>query len=153
MEAKVYKCYGSYIWFMEQITSEKSASSATYNINYHFVWCPKYRKCILNNELATALQRIIESICISRGWEILELKIMPDHVHLFVSPKPYDSPTIIIKILKGVSARLLFNQYPELVTVYRRGHLWSPSYYVGTAGNISAETIKRYIQDQESKKR
>ena len=129
---------------------EKANSSSVCNINYHFVWCPKYRKKVLDGALGSALQKIIEAICISRNWEIIELKVMPDHIHLFVSPMPYDSPTAIIKILKGVSARLLFKQYPELVKNFRRGHIWSPSYYIGTAGNMSAETIQRYIQQQET---
>jgi len=128
---------------------EKTLSSAKYNINYHFVWCPKYRKAVLKGYIEADVKNIIETICRTKEWEILELKVMPDHLHLFLSVPPYESPTGIIKILKGVSALQLFKLRPELRKTLRKGHLWSPSYYVGTAGHVSAETIKRYIQEQE----
>lgn len=130
---------------------EQTLSSAKYNINYHFVWCPKYRKSILKGQIEADVKNIIETICRTKNWGVLELKVMPDHLHLFISAPPYESPTGIIKILKGVSALQLFKLRPELRKALRKGHLWSPSYYVGTAGNVSAETIKRYIQEQEGK--
>ena len=125
-------------------------SSAVYNINYHFVFCPKYRKPILVGKIEEFLRECLNTIVATKGWEILEMEIMPDHVHIFISAKPEFSPVMIIKVLKGVSSLQLFKKYPELKKELWGGHLWSPSYYVGTAGNISAETIKKYIQDQKS---
>jgi len=70
---------------------------------------------------------------------------------LFISAPPFEAPTAIVKVLKGVSGLRLFKRYPELKERYWRGHVWSPSYYIGTAGKVSAETIRRYIEEQEGR--
>jgi putative transposase len=132
------------------MNDKKKASSAVYSINYHFVWCTKYRREILTDAIARSASDILQTICSTKGWEILELYVMGDHIHLFISATPFESPTGIIKILKGVSAKQLFSQHPEIRTILRRGTMWSPSYYVGTAGNVSSEVIQRYIQEQQS---
>lgn len=134
---------------MDYFMEIKKTKSSHYNINYHFVWCPKYRKSLLKAEIAKFLRSIIETICSTKGWEILELQIMPDHLHLFLSAPPYESPTGIIKILKGTSAIQLFKQFKDLRKDLRKGHIWSPSYYVGTAGTVTEATIRKYIQEQE----
>lgn len=125
-------------------------SSAVFNINYHFVWCPKYRKPILEDQrVKEFLEDQIRTIAETKGYSILELKIMPDHIHLFISASPFEAPTSIIKVFKGVTALRLFKKFPELKTEYWKGKLWSPSYYVGTAGHVSLETIQKYIGEQE----
>jgi putative transposase len=128
---------------------EKTTSSAKYNINYHIVWCPKYRREILFGDQAEFLNLVLHNVAKENDWEILELKVMPDHIHLFLSAPPKFAPTDIIQRLKGRSSREMFLQFPLLKTVLRKGKLWSPSYYVGTAGHVSEETIRRYIQEQE----
>lgn len=125
-------------------------SSAVYNINYHIVWCPKYRKEILIGKLKEFLEEQIQTIALTKNWEVLELQVMPDHIHLFISAPPSDSPTGIVKVLKGVTALQLFKKHPELKKEYWGGHIWSPSYYVGTAGHVSAETIQKYIENQKT---
>lgn len=125
-------------------------SSAVYNINYHIVWCPKYRKEVLIGDIKAFLEEQLETIAATKEWGILELQVMPDHIHLFISAPPSDSPTGIVKVLKGVTALRLFKKHPELKKEYWNGHLWSPSYYVGTAGHVSAETIQRYIENQRT---
>jgi len=129
---------------------ETKYSSAITNINYHFVWCPKYRKPALEGKLQERIGHILRTICASRGWVVHELRVNTDHIHLFVSTPPYDSPTGIVKILKGILAQELFRQMPELRKIFRKGHIWSPSYYVGTAGNVSSSVIERYIREQKS---
>lgn len=74
---------------------------------------------------------------------------MPDHIHIFITTHPKYSPTAIVKVLKGVTGLRLFKKYPELKKQYWGGHIWSPSYYIGTAGTVSAETIKMYIENQK----
>ncbi|MHA1409142.1 MAG: IS200/IS605 family transposase [Candidatus Odinarchaeia archaeon] len=122
-------------------------SSAVYEINYHIVWCPKYRKTVLVGEVKKFLEDQIKTIAETKGWGIIELEVMPDHIHLFISTPPFEAPTNIVKILKGVTAKRLFEKFPELrEKKIWEGHVWSPSYYIGTAGHISAETIKKYIK-------
>jgi len=126
-------------------------SSATYNINYHLVWCPKYRKPILEKpEVKQFLEEQIHTIAATKDFEVLALEVMPDHLHLFISAPPFDSPTEIVKVFKGVTALRLFKKFPELRNEYWKGKLWSPSYYVGTAGHVSAETIRKYIEEQSN---
>lgn len=124
-------------------------SSATYNINYHLVCAQNTEKSILEKpEVKQFLEDQIHTIAATKGFEVLALEIVPDHLHLFVSAPPFDSPTEIVKVFKGVTALRLFKKFPELRNEYWKGKLWSPSYYVGTAGHVSAETIHKYIEEQ-----
>jgi len=127
----------------------KKTSSSVYNINYHIIWCPKYRKPILVGKIKTFLEDQIQTIAATKNWEILELQVQPDHIHLFISAPPTESPVGIVKILKGVTGLRLFKKYPELKQEYWKGHIWSPSYYVGTSGHVSAEMIRNYIERQK----
>jgi putative transposase len=75
---------------------------------------------------------------------------MSDHIHLFIATPPFDAPSKIAKLLKGLSARKIFLLYPSLRKELWEGHLWSPSYYCGTAGTVSSATIKKYITSQRT---
>jgi putative transposase len=79
----------------------------------------------------------------------LALEIQADHVHLFFSAPPAIAPSLAIQWFKGISARTLFAEFPALRASLRKGHLWAPSFYVGTAGNVAAATIQRYIERTE----
>lgn len=123
--------------------------NCVYQTAYHAVWCLKYRKPILTGAIASEMKSLIEAICLERQWSILALEVQPDHIHLFVSIPPATSVADAIKILKGSTARKLFVKFPELKKQLWGAHLWSPSYYVGTAGNVSSETIQKYIERTE----
>jgi putative transposase len=125
-------------------------SSGVYNINYHIVWCPKFRKPILVGKVKTFLEEQLETIAQTKGYKILEARVMPDHVHLFLEADPLEAPTNIVKVFKGVTSLRLFRKFPELENQLWRGVMWSPSYYVGTAGHVSAEVIEKYIQAQQT---
>ena len=114
---------------------------------YHIVWVTKYRKKVLLPEIQKALNNILKTICQEKNWKLLSCEIMPDHIHYFISAPPQWRPSDIAKLLKGISSRRLLLQYPELSTYRGRSKLWSPSYFIGTAGNITAKTIKRYIEE------
>jgi len=128
----------------------KSTQNAVYEINYHFVWSTKFRKPVLTPPVDETLKGIFIQTAKEHGYELLGMEVMPDHVHLFLSAPPAVSPAVIAKVLKGTSARRLFMAYPHLKQQLWGGHLWNPSYYVGTAGHVSAETIKRYIEEQKT---
>ena len=125
-------------------------SSAVYNINYHIVWCPKFRKSILVGKVKEFVEEQLETIAQTKGYKILEARVMPDHIHLFVEADPFDSPTNIVKIFKGVTGLRMSRKFPDLESKLWRGVMWSPSYYVGAAGHVSAETIERYIRGQQT---
>jgi putative transposase len=113
------------------------------------IWCSKYRKEVLVDKIAKATSDLVETICAKHGWPIITVEIQPDHIHLFLTVPPAIAIATVVKILKGTVARKLFLAFPQLKKVLWGGHLWSPSYYVGTAGNVSAETIQRYIERSE----
>jgi putative transposase len=92
---------------------------------------------------------MLEQICAQRAWPVISKEIQPDHIHLFLSIPPALAVADAVKVLKGTTARWLFERFPVLRQRLGGGHLWSPSYYVGTAGNVSAETIRRYIERSE----
>lgn len=116
---------------------------------YHVVWCPKYRHDVLTGDVAAALAEMIDAICAEQKWPVLAKEIQADHIHLFVTIPPATSVADAVKILKGTTARKLFVRFPKLKKRLWGGHFWSTSYYVGTAGNVSAETIRKYIERSE----
>ena len=123
--------------------------NCVYQTAYHVVWCPKYRKRILTGDVALTLGSLLAEICAERGYAVLTKEIQPDHIHLFLSFPPSESIANVVRVLKGATARKLFVAHPELKQTLWDGHLWSPSYYVGTAGNVSAEIIRKYIERTE----
>ena len=123
--------------------------NCVYQTAYHVVWCPKYRKRILTGDVAQTLGSLLAEICAERGYAVLTKEIQPDHIHLFLSFPPSESIANVVRVLKGATARKLFVAHPELKQTLWDGHLWSPSYYVGTAGNVSAEIIRKYIERTE----
>ncbi len=120
--------------------------NCVYQTAFHVVWCPKYRHGVLTGMVAQETGAMLDTICEERGWKVISKEIHPDHIHLFLSIPPAIAVADAVKVLKGVTARRLFQQFPELKKRLWGGHLWSPSYYVGTAGNVSADTIRRYIE-------
>jgi putative transposase len=104
----------------------------------------------LAEPIKTTLENLLHTIAYQNGMEILALDVQPDHLHLFVSFPPALSIAVAVKLLKGISARKLRLMFPALRKQTRSDRLWAPSYYVGTAGHVSAETIKKYIEAQET---
>jgi putative transposase len=112
---------------------------------YHLIWCPKRRRKILVGEIKARLEQIIREVASEHGWTILELAIQPDHVHLFLRGDPYTAPSDIARLFKGRSSRVLREEFPELLKL---PSLWTHSFFVSTAGNVSHEVIARYIERQ-----
>ena len=95
-------------------------------------------------DVATRTRQIFMELAIEKGWDILALEVAPDHVHLFVAVKPSDSPHLVVKAFKGRSSNFLRKEFPHLLKL---PSLWTGSYFVSSAGNISSETVKKYIED------
>ncbi|MBB6017792.1 IS200/IS605 family transposase [Deinococcus radiopugnans] len=117
-------------------------------LRYHFVWCPKRRRKVLIGNVALRLKELLEEKTAAQGWEIVALEIMPDHVHLCLGTDPDVSPTQVMHALKGYTSRVLRQEFPKLQTM---PSLWTRSYWVSTAGNVSAEVIQRYIAEQKTR--
>jgi len=117
-------------------------------LRYHFVFCPRYRRKVLVNAVEQRLRELLELKTTELGWKIVALEIMPDHVHLFLGTDPDVSPTQVMHAIKGYTSRVLRQEFPQLQTM---PGLWTRSYWVSTAGNVSAATIERYIAEQKTR--
>ncbi len=116
-------------------------------INYHFVWIPRRRRKVLIGDVEKRLRELIQEVADKLELKILAIEIMPDHVHLFISCPPSLAPDQIMFRIKGYSSRVLRQEFPHLL---KMPSMWTRSYFCGTAGNVSSETIKRYIAQQKS---
>ena len=123
----------------------KRSRYQVYLINYHLIWCPKRRKSVLVDEIKNRLEQIIRQTAKEKSVEVLALEIMPDHLHLFISAYPTIAVHKLVKAFKGRSSNLLRKEFPELLKL---PSLWTHSYFVSTAGNVSSETIQKYIEQQ-----
>lgn len=143
-----------------EIAKVRVSSHSKHNINYHIVFIPKYRKAILTGEkLKEILTTIITGQCEDLQCSLLALEIMPDHVHIFVGAKPTATPFRIVNQLKGNTSRQLRRIFNDLKFLGFKNHygdgfdsLWADGYYCGSAGHVSQDSVKRYIEEQEGKK-
>lgn len=127
----------------------KHGRGYVYDLYYHIVWCVKYRHKILLNDIKDDLIDIIKNICVNNNYELVEINTDLDYVHLLIGLSPQDSIPIVMKTLKGVSARLLNSKHKnELSKVLYDGHIWSPSYYIATTSDNIMDNIKEYIINQ-----
>ena len=123
-----------------------------YTIQYHIVWCVKYRHKVLTPNIEKSLKEILDTIAKDNGFQIIEYNCNLDHVHLLINCSPQHYIPDMMKALKGVSARLLMKKYgEELRNKLYNGHLWNPSYFVATVSENTEEQIRRYIQSQKVK--
>jgi len=125
----------------------RSTRYAKYWCAYHFVWIPKY-KDLLVDEVVEYTKGIINKIITELGCENLALDVMSDHIHVFVLCPPRLAPAYVVKYLKGKSARKILQKFPQLKIKVKHGKLWSRDYFVATEGNVSADIIKKYVEEQ-----
>ena len=126
----------------------KHARTKVYLVNYHIVFCPRYRRGLLVGEVKARLAEVLNEVAKENGWQILAFEVMPNHVHLFVSADTRTPPEIVAKRFKGRSSHVLRKEFPELL---KMPTLWTRSYFLSTAGNVSSETIQKYIKNQWGK--
>lgn len=126
----------------------KTNCNIVYSCKYHVVWCPKYRRKVLIDPVDTRLKDIITAVCLKRKSELIELEVMPDHVHLLVEVDPQYGIHRLIKEIKGISSRLLRMEFNHLKT--KLPTLWTNSYGVFTVGGAPLAIIKQYIENQKN---
>lgn len=121
----------------------------TYDFHFHVVFVTKYRKQVFTTPyLRDDMKLIMQKVASNNEVEIEHIEVMTDHVHLMISFKPKDAPSSIVKSLKGASARWWFKQHSETKSKLWGGHLWSPSYFIATCGNVSKDIVANYIETQ-----
>jgi putative transposase len=130
-------------------TRYASNAGAVFSLKYHVVWCPKYRRPVLVDAVASRLRDLLGTKAEELGMTIHALEVMPDHVHLFVESDPTRCVAEIVNRLKGYTSRVLRQEFPGLRS--RLPTLWSRSYYAGSVGHVSSTTVERYIANQKGK--
>ncbi|WP_425473584.1 IS200/IS605 family transposase [Streptomyces tailanensis] len=121
-------------------------SGGVYDLGLHVVWCPKYRRPVLDGRVAVRLEELIRQKADERGWKIVALEVMPDHVHLSVKHDPKSSASYVANQFKGFTSRALREEFPHLKS--RMPTLWSSSYFAASVGAVSAQAVQRYIDTQ-----
>ena len=122
-----------------------------YSIQYHIVWCVKYRRKILIDDIETFLKQEIEEILKEMRIDILAMECDKDYIHLLINCAPQHYIPTVIKILKGNTARHLFMKFPYLKNKLYDGHLWNPSYFVSIVNDNTLSQVKEYIDKQKVK--
>lgn len=124
-----------------------NSSHSVFNVGYHIVFCPKYRRKVLVNGIDERLKQLFQEKADEIRVVIERMEVMPDHVHLFIKSKPTYAIHFVVNQLKGYSSLMLRKEFPWLRS--RIPTLWTRSYFVETIGHISEETVKRYIEEQK----
>lgn len=118
------------------------------DLKYHIVWCTKYRRKVLSEEMQQELKFLIGEVCNKNKFVIEALEVMEDHVHVFINADVKTSVHRIVSQIKGNTSFNLRDKFPELKS--RLPSLWTRSYYAGTVGHVSEETVKNYILNQKN---
>ena len=134
---------------MEQLY--KSNNNIVYSCKYHIVWCPKYRRKVLIGDVETRLKELLIESCSNMNVDIIEMELMPDHVHLLIEVDPQFGVHKAIKNMKGRTSKILRDEFPHLKT--KLPTLWTNSYFISTVGGAPLSDIKQYIENQKTSQR
>jgi putative transposase len=127
----------------------RTSKRTVYDLKYHLVWIPKYRKKLLTGEVARFTRRTFKRIAREYGWEIEEMSVQSDHVHLFVHVPPKYAPAQVVQIMKSISAREIFETFPRLRKRLWAGEFWGDGYFARSVGDkVTTAIIERYIRSQ-----
>ena len=130
----------------------KRTSHAVYDTSYHLVWCPKYRKKIFeNHQIRERAEQLIRKICAEYDFELIEMEISIEHVHILLSFPPKRSIGVVVRIIKSISARELFRVFPSLKQRLWSGQLWEDGYFARTVGDrMTRDVIEKYIENNRN---
>ena len=129
----------------------KRNNNIVYSCKYHVVFCPKYRRKVLVGDVEKRLKALVREICAEWNIDLLEMEVMPDHVHLLLEVDPQFGIHRAIKTIKGKTSHMLREEFPELRS--KIPSLWTNSYFVSTVGGASLDTVKQYIESQKTSQR
>lgn len=131
--------------------SYKSNNNIVYSCKYHVVFCPKYRRKVLVGDVKSRLKELIQQICADHHIDLLEMEVMPDHVHLLLEVDPQYGIHKAVKTIKGITSRILRSEFTHLTT--KIPTLWTNSYFVSTVGGAPLSIVKQYIESQKTSQR
>lgn len=126
----------------------KSTAQAKYDLRYHFVFIPRYRKRVLVGRLAKSIEGMIKFACQIHGWEIYELAIQKDHIHLYLGASPKESPSEVMRLIKGGTSNKIRKLFPSLDEIYWGATFWADGYLVKSVGEMTDKVISSYVKGQ-----
>jgi putative transposase len=126
----------------------KSSAQTKYDLRYHFVFVPRYRKRVLAGKVATRIEGMIKFAAQINDWEIFELAVARDHVHLYIGCQPKWSPSEIMNIIKGGTSRKIRELFPNLDEIYWGATFWADGYFVRSVGSITDKVVSEYVAKQ-----
>jgi len=129
----------------------KSGRGYVYSLQYHIVFCTKYRRKVIINKIETRIKEMVIEIALTNNFSIITQEVMPDHIHLLIDCTPQHYIPDIMKALKGNTARFLFKEFPSLKSKLWGGHLWNPSYFISSVSDTTREVIENYINTQKER--
>jgi len=127
----------------------RRSAHTVYQLHYHFVFIPKYRKPVLRGEVGLRLRELIREICRTHDIEILQGHVRPDHVHLLLSVPPEIAPSRVMQMIKGKTSHHMLQDFRTLQKQFWGRHFWARGYFVCTSGNVTDEVIAKYIEQQD----
>jgi putative transposase len=130
------------------VVAPRSNANITFQCAFHVVWCPKYRRRVLGGRIEERLEEIVREVVAEKGAWLIELEVMPDHVHLLVEVDPQLGVHRLVKAVKGRSSRVLRGEFPALKS--RLPTLWTNNYFVATVGGAPLEVVKEYVENQKN---
>ena len=129
-----------------------SGSHSIYCLQFHYISCVKYRHKVIVNKIAKRLKEINNSVAKKFGIEIIEQKVLPNHIHILFESKPQIQLSKFVNSLKAVSGRLLFREFPQVKKgISSKNHFWSPSYFLASTGQVTLDILKKYVENQNAK--
>ncbi|MFQ5432523.1 MAG: IS200/IS605 family transposase [Nitrospinota bacterium] len=127
----------------------RTGAHTKFDLKVHFVWVPKYRKKVLVGDVAVRVRDLLRQIAMEHEMQIISGKVSRDHVHVFVSYRPSHDVSKIVQWLKGISSRVLLQEFPHLRKKFWGRHFWARGYLAVSSGTITDEMVQEYIDEQE----
>ena len=129
------------------ILTYQTTRSATYACEYHIIWCTKYRRSVLSADIQKRFKEFVIASEEKYGFNVRALETMPDHIHLLISIPPTEAVGVMIGKLKGMTAKVLREEFPHLKS--RLPNLWTRSYFVASTGGVTLQALKQYVENQK----
>lgn len=127
----------------------KSTAQTKYDLRYHFVFVPRYRKRVLEGKIKTRIEGMIRYASQINDWEIFELAVQKDHVHLYLGAAPKWAPSEVMKVIKGGTSNKIRELFPELDEIYWGATFWADGFFVKSSGEIQDKVISEYVRKQK----
>ena len=142
---------GGIFWHNLAMAKYWTGAHTKHRLQVHLVWIPKYRKRVVRGKIAIRLRLLLHEACEMNQWQIREMSIQADHIHMIVQVKPSDSISGVVHIVKGGTSRVIRKEFPELEEFLWGDSFWGDGYFAESMGHVEEDIVKRYIREQRER--